>query len=497
MARRARRGARAARRAREPAVELARAAVAIAAATDALLDHADARMALATALRAAGRDAEADAEETRALELWEAKGATLLVERTGAGATPGDAARAATPTQRSVRSNFATLHAHRLDALIAARNSQALPDLFVESVEVIHHTMGASYGRDAAVQRFAMAIDGGDALVVAHEPVATLGDALGLFRVRLVADRFESESEALSTGAFEIELAVVIEADAEGRALRGEIFAAERLAEAVARIYQRLAELEPAGAMRDAAATRARCVAAILALDDGGDFTELVAADVAAVDHRVLGFGVSRGAEAVRDSMRALHDLASELSVRVDDVLALERDCLLLRSTTLGVDRAERRPLRAPDAPDPLLRRRRPHDAHRVVRGRPRGRRARALRGAHRDRRRPRRAACVRTPQPRTSRASTPRWPHATAPRSSPSSPQTSRRSTTRFAPASDAMARSCPCTGRSAAATSCSATSRSRRSATRSRCPSIGWDERLRSAARSTSAPSTSMASG
>ena len=63
------------------AVELAQAAVAIASATDALLDHADARLALAAALRAAGRGAEADAEERRAIELWEAKGATLLAER--------------------------------------------------------------------------------------------------------------------------------------------------------------------------------------------------------------------------------------------------------------------------------------------------------------------------------------------------------------------------------------------------------------------------------
>src|SRR6185295_13178321 len=63
------------------AIELARAAVEIAAATDALLDHADARTALAAALRAAGRGAEAAAEETRAIELWEAKGATLLAER--------------------------------------------------------------------------------------------------------------------------------------------------------------------------------------------------------------------------------------------------------------------------------------------------------------------------------------------------------------------------------------------------------------------------------
>jgi tetratricopeptide (TPR) repeat protein len=62
------------------AIELARAAVEIAAATDDLLDHADARQALAVALRAAGRSAEADAEEKRAIELWEAKGATLLAE---------------------------------------------------------------------------------------------------------------------------------------------------------------------------------------------------------------------------------------------------------------------------------------------------------------------------------------------------------------------------------------------------------------------------------
>jgi class 3 adenylate cyclase/Pyruvate/2-oxoacid:ferredoxin oxidoreductase delta subunit/tetratricopeptide (TPR) repeat protein len=63
------------------AVDLARAAVDIAAATDALLDHADARRALAAALRASGRNVEAGTEEARAIELWEAKGATLLAER--------------------------------------------------------------------------------------------------------------------------------------------------------------------------------------------------------------------------------------------------------------------------------------------------------------------------------------------------------------------------------------------------------------------------------
>src|SRR5262249_24827752 len=68
------------------AVELARAAVDIAAATDAPLLPAFARRARAAALRAAGRRDEADAEERRAIELREAKGATVLVERARRGA---------------------------------------------------------------------------------------------------------------------------------------------------------------------------------------------------------------------------------------------------------------------------------------------------------------------------------------------------------------------------------------------------------------------------
>ncbi len=76
------RRSRAAASTRRP-IDLARAAVEIAAGTDALLDHADARVALAVVLRAAGHDGEAEVEERRALELWVAKGATLLAERAG------------------------------------------------------------------------------------------------------------------------------------------------------------------------------------------------------------------------------------------------------------------------------------------------------------------------------------------------------------------------------------------------------------------------------
>src|SRR4029453_9405789 len=98
------------------AIEFASKAVAIAAATDNLLHHADARLALAAALRAAGRSGEGDAEERRAVELWTAKGATLLAERPRREAgrvepaplAPVESTEVARATSRRVRANAAT-----------------------------------------------------------------------------------------------------------------------------------------------------------------------------------------------------------------------------------------------------------------------------------------------------------------------------------------------------------------------------------------------------
>ena len=90
------------------AITFAEAAVAIAAATDALLDHADARLALAAAFQAGGRRAEADAEERRAFELWEAKGATVLAERARRAAEVEVPAAAPPETRAEPRSSGAS-----------------------------------------------------------------------------------------------------------------------------------------------------------------------------------------------------------------------------------------------------------------------------------------------------------------------------------------------------------------------------------------------------
>ena len=139
------------------AVEIARAAVDVAAATDALLDHADARLALSVALRAAGRPAEAAAEEARAADLWEAKGATVLAARVRRAPAPADAAAGAatrpSPGARRVRPNAATENAARFDAAVAARDIDAL-DAQIGEGRIVHHPTGHSYGREEILATF-------------------------------------------------------------------------------------------------------------------------------------------------------------------------------------------------------------------------------------------------------------------------------------------------------------------------------------------------------
>ena len=173
------------------AIAFARAAVGIAAATDALLDHADARLALAAALRAAGKGAEADAEEAQAIGLWVAKGATLLAERAHHGDARLDpAARAPedsvepsrSPVRRRFRPNAATVNTARFDAAMAARDMDALPGLVTDDYEGIHHPTGLTYELAGALARMRELLQDPDG-TFAQEPLAMLGDALALFRI--------------------------------------------------------------------------------------------------------------------------------------------------------------------------------------------------------------------------------------------------------------------------------------------------------------------------
>ncbi len=321
------------------AVELARAAVEIASGTDALLFHADARLALAAALRAAGRAGEAAAEEARATSLWEAKGATLLAERArreGARAAippPVAPTQAAQPVRRRIRANTAIAYLNRSEAAIAAGDLNALRRLNTDSLRLTHHPTGVDLDRDEISEWFRLYST--DEIASHHAvPVASLGDSLALVRRSTTA----SASIGAEFGAFEHATVDLIEVDAQGRAERIELFDHDRLGDAIARLYERYAEQRPAGPERERAAAIARSVAASTQVAFDPDRTAY-APDVEVVDHRVLSTHSAQGAAAVRQHLRAWLDIATDLTTRIDDVLALQPDAHLLRRTFSGIDR--------------------------------------------------------------------------------------------------------------------------------------------------------------
>jgi hypothetical protein len=363
----------------QAAVELARSAVDIAAATDALLDHADARLALAVALRAAGRDAEADAEERRAIELWEAKGATVLAERAqrqplvqaetsaggaltesrdagtsderiGAGRqTAADsgapfnaraaqltAARRTREPMRRWRPNVATEYAARLDAAIRARDVEAVRALFTAKPIFDQYLHAVAQGHHQTVEAL-LEVLGTGGLVCRQVPFATLGEALALCRFHYVSDDWVTHDfEASPT---ELELIVLIEATPDARASRIEMFMPDHLGDAIARLYQRHAGRLDIGPERERAVATAQSVAKLVAPPDMTRYASALAPDLEFVDHRTVGFATGRGAEALLRGFGSLLEAATNVTTRVVEVLALEPNQMLLRWMTSGTDR--------------------------------------------------------------------------------------------------------------------------------------------------------------
>ncbi|MGH7289513.1 MAG: nuclear transport factor 2 family protein, partial [Myxococcota bacterium] len=319
---------------------LARGAVEIAAATDDLLDHADARSALAVALRAAGRREEAEREEVRATQLWEQKGATLLVERARgtegrtavvapAGPPPSEAAR---PTVRRVRSNAAVMNIRSLEAAVAAQDAEAFDPLISDDAMSVDHTTGTELDRSRIVRSWRTYL-AAENFTFGSEPLATLGEALALVRQFSAASGVARGN--VDVGAYEREMIVLVEVDTAGRRQRSEFFAPRRLGDAIARLYERYAELHHEGPERERAAATARSVAALLGPPDLWPF----APDVEATDHRSVGWGTLHGPDAAVRVIRALIQLSDDFVNRIDDVISLRSDALLVRWTNSGTDR--------------------------------------------------------------------------------------------------------------------------------------------------------------
>src|SRR5262249_16250388 len=152
---------------------------------------------------------------------------------------------------RRVRPNRGTQQLARVVAAINRRDADAFGTLIAENSEMIEHTTGADYDRTAQIATTQVLLQSPD-LAYQQPRLATLGDALVLSRISLSASG--ASGRRFDVGAYEADLLVVTEVDEQGLQRRGELFAGDRLGEAVVRLYERHAELSPAGAERDGAA---------------------------------------------------------------------------------------------------------------------------------------------------------------------------------------------------------------------------------------------------
>src|SRR5262249_16109791 len=133
---------------------------------------------------------------------------------------------------------------------------------------------------------------------------------------------------------------VIIEVDAEGQRRWGELFASNHLGDAVARLYERHAELLPDGPARTRAAAIARSAA--LSLQPYFDcLAEAYAPSMDAADLRTLATRSAHGREAFLRHLCSLFDLAEDVAIRHDDdVLAVDPDAFLVSPIFTGTDRA-------------------------------------------------------------------------------------------------------------------------------------------------------------
>src|SRR5262249_30356714 len=153
--------------------------------------------------------------------------------------------------------------------------------LFAEDGVVVHHPTGVDYDMEGSLVSYRALLRARDP-THRFEPVATLGDALALGRLSISTSGDADATPALDFsdfGAIEMAHITQIEVGAHGGMQRLELFAENRLGDAVGGLYERYAELLPAGPARDRAAATARSVATLLGSLDLDRWATAIAPD--------------------------------------------------------------------------------------------------------------------------------------------------------------------------------------------------------------------------
>src|SRR5262249_21975318 len=150
----------------------------------------------------------------------------------------------------------ATANVSRVEAAIKARRHDLFASLIADPAETIDHTTGVTYERQAILATMGWGNTHLRDLTLRSEVLATLGDTLALCRESIVASA--SAEATCEVGAIEGQRLMLVEVDGNALRRRTDIFAVDPLADAVARLYERFAELLPAGPARDQGAGTAR-----------------------------------------------------------------------------------------------------------------------------------------------------------------------------------------------------------------------------------------------
>jgi class 3 adenylate cyclase/ketosteroid isomerase-like protein len=311
------------------ALALAGRAVALAEPTDALVDHADARLALARVLAAAGRADDAAAELARARALYDQKGATVGVRRTGeVQETQKTVDR--TSVQRRVVENAALRAIRRRTATrVAPDRRSAFRAIFSDDAVVVDHSGGVEVSADEFVDAVNLRAH---AVRDVIDPVAALGERHAVVRSVLT---FADDPDV---GEFDVDRLLVVRARAGDVIDRLEQLSPDDLDVALSR----LVELWGEGEAEASDAARAPGIADVLTVwstvtaQDWEHFGALVSADFEYVDHRAGGLSTRRGRTDMVEFSRAFAEMMDEVELRFDDVLALTPEVLLMRERLLG-----------------------------------------------------------------------------------------------------------------------------------------------------------------
>ncbi|OBG39011.1 hypothetical protein A5672_15705 [Mycobacterium alsense] len=325
----------------EEARHLAEAAVTLAERTDALVDHGDACLALATVLGNAGDATGARSAAQRAVDLYARKGAAALAERArsilgGCELPPAPLAAQPEPQAQSVELNNACVRAiSRLDAAYddddweeIERNVAA-----VISTESRRKIVGLSLGDlpysewESEARRYR---EGLAAVRYRHVILAVRGD-------RLALTRLEVGTADVSPGAPRDELLQLYGIDDEGRVCLQVWFDVDDMDAALAELDARFEAEHPRSPLENAASRADQRFNELFAKRHWDDYGALLADDIRVEDRRrgLRREGEDRNTELAE--LRAIADVG--VQNMTSHVVAIRGECLaLVRTVYSGRD---------------------------------------------------------------------------------------------------------------------------------------------------------------